>query len=183
MAQLVSNAGQARSPLMEWSGRAPALPATNTGGGHRRQGARHVTETRHFANRDRHRYRQELVPHRGPRSARRNRAAAEVVTRPGSSTARQPATVLNRYGGLRRRASSQSQAPNARPRRPTDARKIRAPLTANLGAILAAHVALYLMDRCYLGPARDIVCRELGVESNGTRLTQPTSSRLNKTVP
>src|ERR1700736_4374379 len=129
MAQLVSNAGQARSPLMEWSGRAPALPATNTGGGHRRQGARHVTETRHFANRDRHRYRQELVPHRGPRSARRNRAAAEVVTRPGRSTAHQPATVLNRYGGLRRRASSQSQAPNARPRRPTDAREIRAPLT------------------------------------------------------
>jgi hypothetical protein len=47
---------------------------------------------------------------------------------PGRSTARQPATVLNRYGGLRRRASSQSQAPNARPRRPTDAREIRAPL-------------------------------------------------------
>jgi hypothetical protein len=37
---------------------------------------------------------------------------------------------LNRYGGLRRRASSQSQAPNARPRRPTDAREIRAPLSA-----------------------------------------------------
>jgi hypothetical protein len=34
---------------MEWSGRAPALPATNAGRGHRRQGARHVAETRHFA--------------------------------------------------------------------------------------------------------------------------------------
>src|SRR5947208_13234848 len=48
----------------------------------------------------------------------RHRAAAEVVTRPGGSAARQPAAVLDRYGGLRRRASSQSQAPNAWPRRP-----------------------------------------------------------------
>jgi transposase len=62
---------------MEWSGRAPALPATNTGRGHRRQGARHVTETRHFARRNRHRYRQELVPHRWPESARCHRAATE----------------------------------------------------------------------------------------------------------
>jgi hypothetical protein len=38
-----------QSPLMEWSGRAPALPATNAGRGHRRQGACHVAETRHFA--------------------------------------------------------------------------------------------------------------------------------------
>src|SRR6202047_2588719 len=118
----------ATSPLMGWSGRAPAPPAIEAGKGRPRQGARHVSETQLSDRRDRHRYRQELVPHRGPRSARRNRAAAEVVTRPGRSTARQPATVLNRYGGLRRRASSQSQAPNARPRRPTDAREIRAPL-------------------------------------------------------
>src|ERR1700737_4384860 len=115
-------------PLMGWSGRAPAPPVIEAGSGHRRQGARHVSEIQLRNRRDRHRYRQELVPHRGPRSARRNRAAAEVVTRPGRSTARQPATVLNRYGGLRRRASSQSQAPNAWPRRPTDAREIRAPL-------------------------------------------------------
>src|SRR5258705_13161890 len=119
---------QCLSQLMEWSGRAPALPARQAGKGGPRQGARHVSETQLSDRRDRHRYRQELVPHRGPRSARRNRAAAEVVTRPGRSTARQPATVLNRYGGLRRRALSQSQAPNARPRRPTDAREIRAPL-------------------------------------------------------
>src|SRR5947208_10994194 len=58
----------------------------------------------------------------------RHRAAAEVVTRPGGSAARQPAAVLDRYGGLRRRASSQSQAPNAWPRRPSDAGEIRAPL-------------------------------------------------------
>src|SRR6202043_2990494 len=113
---------------LHWSGGAPALPARQAGKGRPRQGARHVPETQLSDRRDRHRSRQELVPHRGPRSARRNRAAAEVVTRPGRSTARQPATVLNRYGGLRRRASSQSQAPNARPRRPTDAREIRAPL-------------------------------------------------------
>src|ERR1700730_4537953 len=118
----------ASGPLMGWSGRAPAPPVIEAGSGHRRQGARHVSEIQLRNRRDRHRYRQELVPHRGPRSARRNRAAAEVVTRPGRSTARQPATVLNRYGGLRRRASSQSQAPNAWPRRPTDAREIRAPL-------------------------------------------------------
>jgi hypothetical protein len=67
---------------MEWSGRAPALPATNAGRGHRRQGARHVTEARHFARRNRHRYRQELVPHRWPESARCYRAAAEVVAWP-----------------------------------------------------------------------------------------------------
>src|SRR5258706_11653604 len=53
---------------------------------------------------------------------------AEVVTRPGGNAARQPAAVLDRYGGLRRRASSQSQAPNAWPRRPPDAGEIRAPL-------------------------------------------------------
>jgi transposase len=39
---------------MGWSGRAPALPAANAGRGHRRQGARHVTEARHFARRNRH---------------------------------------------------------------------------------------------------------------------------------
>src|SRR5262249_18413972 len=43
------------------------------------QGARHVTEARHFVRRSRHRYRQELVPHRWPESARCYRAAAEVV--------------------------------------------------------------------------------------------------------
>jgi hypothetical protein len=36
--------------------------------------------------------------------------------------------VLDRYGGLRRRASSQSQAPNAWPRCPPDAGEIGAPL-------------------------------------------------------
>src|SRR5258708_901322 len=73
----------ARSPLMEWSGRAPAPAASDAYAGYRRQGARHVTETRHVARRNRHRYRQELVPHRWPRSARCHRAAAEVVAWPG----------------------------------------------------------------------------------------------------
>src|SRR3954453_19625380 len=43
-------------------------------------------------------------------------------------TARQPAAVLDRHGGLRRRASPQSQAANAWPRRPLDAGEIRARL-------------------------------------------------------
>src|SRR4051812_16885168 len=54
--------------------------------------------------------------------------AAEVVTRPGGNATRQPAAVLDRHGGLRRRASPQSQAANAWPRRPLDAGEIRAPL-------------------------------------------------------
>src|SRR3979490_3249524 len=56
--------------LMGWSARAPALPAREAGRGRSRQGARHVSETRHLARRNRHRYRQELVPHRWPESAR-----------------------------------------------------------------------------------------------------------------
>src|SRR5258707_3619461 len=89
---------------------------------------RHVTETRHFARRNRHRYRQELVPHRWPESARGHRAPAEVVAWSGGGPARQCAAVSDRHGGLRRRASPQSQAPNAWPRRPPDAGEIRAPL-------------------------------------------------------
>ena len=81
-------------PVMEWSGRAPALPAREAGQGHPRHGARHVPETHLSDRRDRHRYRQELVSHRRPGSARCNRAAAEVVTRPGGNPARQPAACL-----------------------------------------------------------------------------------------
>src|SRR5258706_10306835 len=75
---------------MEWSGRAPALPAANAGRGHRRQGARHVTETRHVARRNRHRYRQELVPHCRPESARCHRTATEVVAWPSGGPANLP---------------------------------------------------------------------------------------------
>src|ERR1700746_3091338 len=96
------------------------------------EGARHVTETRHLARRNRHRYRQELVPRRGARSPWCDRAPAEMVAWPGRGATCQLATVLDRYGGLRRRASSQSQAPNAWPRRPPDAGEIRAPLPSAL---------------------------------------------------
>ena len=106
---------------MEWSGRAPALPVREAGKGRPRQGARHVSETRRFARRNRHRYRQKLVPHRWPESARCHRAAAEMVARPGAGPTRQSAAVSNWHGGLRRRASPQSQAANAWPRRPLDA--------------------------------------------------------------
>src|SRR5437764_12923996 len=71
---------------------------------------RHVTETRHFARRNRHRYRQELVPHRWPESARCHRAAAEVVAWPGGDTAGQSATVSEWAGSLRRRPPPQAEA-------------------------------------------------------------------------
>src|SRR6266516_2316944 len=99
---------------MGWSGRAPAPPAREAGKGRQRQGARHAQQAQ-YSDRlgDRYRHRQELVPRRGPRSARCHRAAAEVVTRPGGSAARQPAAMLDRHGGLRRRASPQPQAADA----------------------------------------------------------------------
>src|SRR6266511_5072584 len=114
---------------MGWSGRAPAPPAREAGKGRQRQGARHAQQAQ-YSDRlgDRYRHRQELVPRRGPRSARYHRAAAEVVTRPGGSAARQPAAMLDRHGGLRRRASPQPQAADAWARRPADACEVRAPL-------------------------------------------------------
>src|SRR6516162_9494734 len=51
-----------------------------------------------------------------------------MVARPGGSAACQPTAVSNRDGGLRRRASSQSQTAGARPRCPADAGEIRAAL-------------------------------------------------------
>src|SRR5262245_42985596 len=84
---------------MEWSGRAPAPPAISWSGAPR-QGARHVPGAQLSGRRHRHRYRQELVPHRRPRSTRSYRVAAEVVARPGGNAARQPAAVPDRDGGL-----------------------------------------------------------------------------------
>src|SRR5580692_7228088 len=43
-------------------------------GGAKDKGARHVSDIQYRDRRDRHRYRQELVPRRGPRCARRHRA-------------------------------------------------------------------------------------------------------------
>src|SRR5258705_200813 len=74
---------------MGWSGRAPAPPASEAGKGRQRQGARHVSDCQYRDRRDRHRYRQELVPRRGPRCARRHRAAAKVVAWPSGGAARQ----------------------------------------------------------------------------------------------
>src|SRR5260370_36667307 len=74
---------------MGWPGGAPAPPASEAGKGHQRQGARHVSDTQYRDRRDRHRYRQELVPRRGPQCARRHRAAAKVVAWPSRSAARQ----------------------------------------------------------------------------------------------
>src|ERR1700682_6219494 len=90
-------------PLMGWSGRAPAPPASEAGKGRQRQGARHVSDTQYRDRRDRHRYRQELVPRRGPRCARRHRAAAKVVAWPSGSAARQYTALPDRHGSLRRR--------------------------------------------------------------------------------
>src|SRR6516165_363351 len=66
-----------------------APPAAN--GGTEDKEHAHVTETRRFARRNRHRYRQALVPHRRPRSARCHRAAAEVLAWPGAGPTRQSA--------------------------------------------------------------------------------------------
>src|SRR5262245_25871568 len=68
---------------MGWSGRAPAPPAREAGKGRQSPGARHVTQTLWSNRRDRHRYRQELVPRRRPGSAPCNRGAAEVEARGG----------------------------------------------------------------------------------------------------
>ena len=115
-------------PLTGWSGRAPALPAREAGKGRSRQGARHVSETRRSDRRDRHRYRQEFVPRRGPRCARCHRAAAEVVTRPGGNAARQYTALPDRYGSLRRRTSPEPQTRIAWSRCQVDAGQICPPL-------------------------------------------------------
>jgi hypothetical protein len=59
--------------------------------------------------RDRHRYRQELVPRRRPRCTRRHRAAAKVVAWPSGSAARQYAALPDRHGSLRRHPSPEPQ--------------------------------------------------------------------------
>src|SRR6266403_1658634 len=92
-----------RCPRMGWSGRAPALPASQAGkGGTEDKGAFHVRETQQQNRRDRHRYRQEFVPHRRPRSAWSPGAAPEVVAWPSGSAACQPAAVSDWHGGLHR---------------------------------------------------------------------------------
>src|SRR5450432_2238563 len=96
-------------PLMGWSGRAPAPPASEAGKGRQRQGAGHVADIQYRDRRDRHRYRQELVPRRGPRCARRHRAAAKVVAWPSGSAARQYTALPDRHGSLRRRTSPEPQ--------------------------------------------------------------------------
>ena len=58
----------------------------------------------------------------------RNRAASEVVAWPGGSTLCQYAAVPDRHGGLRRCASSQSQAQGAWARCAADAGEVRATL-------------------------------------------------------
>ena len=65
---------------------------------------------------------------RRPRSAWRDRAAAEVVAQPDRGTAGQLAAVLDRHGGLRRRASPEPKAAIAGSRRTTDAGEVRAPV-------------------------------------------------------
>src|SRR6266567_2762950 len=106
---------------MGWSGRVPAPPVSEPCEGRHSQGARYVSATQHDDRRDWCRYRQELVPHRRSRSARRHRAAAEMVTRPGGITVCQHAALPDRDGGLRRGTSSQSQAQGSWSRCPADA--------------------------------------------------------------
>ena len=51
-----------QSLLMGWSGRAPAPPVTNLARGSKDKGARYVPEPQQRNRRDRHRYRQKLIP-------------------------------------------------------------------------------------------------------------------------
>src|SRR6516162_8870269 len=115
-------------PLMGWSGRAPAPPAREAGKGRQRRGARHVTQAQCWNRRDRYRYRQELVSRRGSRSAWRDCPTPEVVARPSRNTARQPAAVSNRHGGLRRRTPSEPQTHIAWSQRSAHAGEVRAPV-------------------------------------------------------
>ena len=93
---------------MGWSGRAPAPPASEAGKGRESRGARHVSASQHDDRCYGHRYREELIPHRRPRSARRDRAAAEVVTWPGGVAVGQYAALPDRDGGMRRAITSRS---------------------------------------------------------------------------
>jgi alkanesulfonate monooxygenase SsuD/methylene tetrahydromethanopterin reductase-like flavin-dependent oxidoreductase (luciferase family) len=70
-------------PLMGWSGRASAPPASEAGKGRQSQGVRHVPASQHEDRRNGRRYREELVPRRRPRSARSHCPAAK---RGGTST-------------------------------------------------------------------------------------------------
>src|SRR6202011_1485027 len=89
--------------------------------------ARHVPDTQYRDRRDRHRYRQELVPRRGPRCARRHRAAAKVVAWPSGSAARQYTALPDRHGSLRRRTSPEPQTRIAWSRCQVDAGQICSP--------------------------------------------------------
>src|SRR5262249_4206175 len=102
---------------MGWAGRAPAPPAREAGKGRQTPGPRHGSQGQFSNSRDRHRYRQELISRGWSGQARRDHASAEVVARTGGSTAGQLAALSNRHGGLRRCASSESQAANAWTRR------------------------------------------------------------------
>src|SRR5216684_820172 len=114
--------------VMGWSGRAPAPPASEPCRGRQSQGARYVSETQYCDRRDRYRYRQELVPRCGSRSARCHCAAAEVVTWPVGITVCQHAALPDRDGGLRRGTSSQPQAQGSRSRCAADAGEVRSSL-------------------------------------------------------
>src|SRR5262249_32307029 len=114
-------------PLMGWAGRAPAPPTRETGQGAPTPRAPPVSPGQFSNSRDRHRYRQELISRGWSGQARRDHASAEVVARTGGSTAGQLAALSNRHGGLRRCASSESQAANAWTRRSAYAGEVRAP--------------------------------------------------------
>ena len=51
----------------------------------------------------------KLIPRRGPRCARRHRAAAKVVAWPSGSAALQYTALPDRHGSLRRRKSPEPQ--------------------------------------------------------------------------
>src|ERR1700704_33213 len=89
---------------------------------------RHVQNIEPDSCHNGHRYRQEFVPRCRPRSARRNCAAAEMVTRTDRSAAREYAAVPDRDGGLCWRTSPEPQVAIAGARCAADAGEIRPPV-------------------------------------------------------
>src|SRR5580704_12467733 len=137
---------------MRWSGRAPYLTGEWLWEGTLKEHC-HVQPIQCDRRNDRHRYRQEFVPCRRPRSARRDRAAAEMVARPSRGAARQHATVPGRDGSLCWRASPESEADRAQARCPADYifRRLAAVRLMDGSAILLDGVRSFLVESSCCG--------------------------------
>jgi hypothetical protein len=128
--------------------------------------------TQNCHRRDRHRYRQELVPRRGPGCAQRHRATAKVVAWRSGSAARQYTALPDRHGSLRRRTSLEPQTRIAWARCRVDAGQICPPLYRARMRRMTSMMPKRLPKPC-------IATTMKFVASNSPRRQQPpTTSRL-----